>query len=462
MSDERAMNKMGTKAMFPLVMSMSLPAMFSMLIQALYNIVDSIFVSQLGSNALNAVSLAYPLQMVMISFAIGTAVGVNSLIARRLGAKRFDEANSAATHGVVIAIFTWLVFVVIGIFFAGPFISLFTDNQTILTYGTQYLNIVLTASLGCMISIMGEKTLQSTGNMIIPMLTQLLGAVINIALDPFFIHGYWIFPRLEVVGAALATVIAQFCSMLFIVIILITKKHEIKISFKKFRVKLSVLKQIYVVGFPAIIMQCIGSVMVSGINAIISVFASSVAIKEAYINVFGIYFKLQSFVFMPVFGLSQGTSPIIGYNYGARNMKRMYSALKLALLIAAVIMTLGFILFQFGSPLLLSLFEANELTVKLGVPAFKIISLCFVPAAVGITFSTLFQAVGKGMRSMLMSIMRQLLVLLPVAFLLAQYSLEIMWYSFPIAEAVALVTAILFFVNLLKKDFKRLETPLVD
>ena len=457
MSEANSMNKMGTKAMFPLILSMSLPAIFSMLIQALYNIIDSIFVSQLGSNALNAVSLAYPLQMIMISFAVGTGVGVNSLIARRLGAKRYDEASSAATHGILLAVITWVVFVVIGLFLSKPFIGLFTDNSTILTYGTQYLNIVLVASLGCLVSVMGEKILQATGNMIIPMLTQLLGAVVNIILDPFFIHGYWIFPRLEVKGAAIATVIAQFCSLFFIVIILIFKKHDVKISFRKFRFKLRIIKEIYVVGFPAIIMQCIGSVMVSGINAIISLFAPAVAVKEAYINVFGIYFKLQSFVFMPVFGLSQGISPIIGYNYGAKNKKRLYQALKLGMIIAAIIMVFGFLLFQFGSPFLLSLFEADELTVQYGIPAFKIISLCFVPAAVGITFSTLFQAVGKGLRSMLMSIMRQLLVILPVAFFLAQVSLESMWYAFPIAEGVALVTAILFFINLSRKDFKRLD-----
>lgn len=460
MSETKSLNKMGTKAMFPLLMSMSLPAMFSMLIQALYNIVDSIFVSQIGPAALNAVSLAYPLQMIMISFAVGTAVGVNSLIARRLGAKRYDEASSAATHGIVIAVVTWLLFVLIGLFFSRPFIALFSDNETIITYGTQYLNVVLIASLGCMVSVMGEKTLQATGNMIAPMLTQLLGAVINIILDPLFIHGYWIFPKLEVFGAAIATVIAQFCSMFFIIAILVFKSHDVKISFKNFKVKASVLKNIYVVGIPAIIMQSIGSVMVSGVNGIISAFASSVAIKEAYINVFGIYFKLQSFVFMPVFGLSQGTSPIIGYNYGARNKKRMYQALKICLLVAAVIMTLGFLLFQFGSPFLLSLFEADKLTVELGVPAFKIISLCFVPAAVGITFSTLFQAVGKGVRSMLMSIMRQLVVLLPAAFILGKISLSYLWYAFPIAEVFALVAALLFFINLVKNDFKKLDQPL--
>ncbi|MBR2715867.1 MAG: MATE family efflux transporter [Ruminococcus sp.] len=453
------MNKMGTKAMFPLVMSMSLPAMFSMLIQALYNIVDSIFVSQIGPQALNAVSLAYPLQMVMISFAVGTAVGVNSLIARRLGARRFDEASDAATHGIVIAIATWLLFVLIGIFASKPFIALFTDNETILTYATQYLQIVLIVSVGAIVSVMGEKTLQATGNMIIPMITQILGAVVNIILDPMLIHGIWIFPRLEVKGAAIATIIGQLCSMIFILLILFLKKHEVKISLRKFKLKLTVIKNIYIVGFPAIIMQCIGSVMVSGINAIISAFGATTAIKEAYINVFGIYFKLQSFVFMPVFGLSQGTSPIIGYNYGARNKKRMYSALKLCLSVAGIIMLLGFLLFQFGSPFLLSLFEADELTVKLGVPAFRIISLCFVPAAIGISFSTLFQAVGKGVRSMLMSIMRQLVVLLPSAYFLAQNSLEVLWYAFPIAEGIALVAAILFFINLVKNDFKKLDIP---
>lgn len=456
MSENVSLNKMGTKKMFPLVMSMSLPAMFSMMIQALYNVVDSIFVSQLGSNALNAVSLAYPLQMILISFAVGTAVGVNSLIARRLGAKNFKEASDAASHGLVLAIFTWILFVILGLFFAKPFISLFSDNQAIVRYGTQYLNVVLTFSLGCIIAVMCEKILQATGNMIIPMITQIIGAVINIILDPLFIHGYSIFPKLEVLGAAVATVIAQFCSMTFILLMLLLKKHDVKISFIKFKLKASVIKNIYIVGAPAVIMQSIGSVMVSGINAIISMFATSVLIKEACINVFGIYFKLQSFVFMPVFGLSQGTSPIIGYNYGARNKKRMYSAIKISLIVAVIIMSLGFVLFQFASEFLLSMFKADELTLQYGIPAFKVISLSFIPAAIGISFSTLFQAVGKGIRSMLMSILRQLVMLLPVAFLLAQISLEDIWYAFPISEVVCLAFAILFFVNLVKKDFKNL------
>ncbi len=457
MSQSGSINKMGSKPMFPLLMSMSLPAMFSMLIQALYNIVDSIFVSQLGSQALNAVSVAYPLQMILISFGVGTAVGVNSLIARRLGAKRFDEASDAATHGIVIAVVTWLLFLIIGAFLSKPFISLFSDNATIVSYGTEYLQIVLMCSLGCIVSVMGEKILQATGNMIIPMLTQILGAVVNIILDPMFIHGFGPIPRLEVKGAAIATIIGQFCSMFFIASMLIFKSHDVKISFKHFKLKATVLKNIYIVGFPAIIMQSIGSVMVSGINAIISMFAPNIDIKEAYINVFGIYFKLQSFVFMPVFGLSQGASPIIGYNYGAKNKKRMYQALKICLVVAVIIMVLGFILFQFGSGFLLSLFEADKLTLDLGIPAFKLISLCFIPAAIGISFSTLFQAVGKGVQSMCLSILRQLIVLLPSAFLLAHISLSVLWYAFPIAEAVALVVAVLLFINLAKKDFKKLD-----
>ena len=457
MSQSKSINKMESKAMFPLLMSMSLPAMFSMLIQALYNVVDSIFVSQIGSQALNAVSIAYPLQMILISFGVGTGIGVNSLIARRLGAKRFDEASDAATHGMVIAIVTWVVFLGIGAFLSKPFITLFSNNDTIITYGTEYLKVVLMCSLAAMVSMMGEKILQATGNMIIPMLTQILGAVVNIILDPLFIHGVGPFPKLEVKGAAIATIIGQLCSALFIVAMLIFKDHDIKISFRNFKFKMTVLKNIYMVGFPAIIMQSIGSVMVSGINAIISMFAPSIDIKEAYINVFGIYFKLQSFVFMPVFGLSQGTSPIIGYNYGARNKKRLYQALKICLAVAVVIMTFGFILFQFGSGFLLSLFEAEELTLELGIPAFKLISLCFIPAAIGISFSTMFQAVGKGVQSMCMSILRQLVVLLPSAFLLAHISLSVLWYAFPIAEGVALVVAILLFINLAKKDLKRLD-----
>lgn len=457
-------NKMGTKPMLPLVLTMSLPAMFSMMIQALYNVVDSIFVAQYHPDALQAVSLAYPLQMILISFGVGTAVGVNSLIARRLGAKNYKEANAAATTGLFLAVVNWVFFLLLGLFAARPFISLFTKDQTVIGYGATYLNIVLCVSFGMLVSTMGEKILQSTGNMIFPMLTQLLGAVINIILDPLLIFGVGFFPRMGVAGAAIATVIAQHCSMLFILLVLFLRKHEVKISFRGFRLQAMVLKNIYAVGFPAIIMQSIGSVMVSGINLIISVADITATYAAAYINAFGIYFKLQSFVFMPVFGLNQGVSPIIGYNYGARNKKRMYSAFNLGVVIAAGIMALGTLLFHVAPEWLLSLFEsdaaadmaANARLAEVGVPMLRIISLSFMFAACGIMFGTLFQAIGKGMYSMVMSVCRQLVVLLPVAFILSKVNMIVMWYAFPIAEVVCLLIAIGFFIRLRQKQFNQM------
>ena len=453
---------MGYKPMLPLVLSMSLPAMASMLIQALYNVVDSIFVANYSPLALTAVSLAYPLQMIAISFGVGTAVGVNSLIARRLGAKNYQEANAAATTGLFLSLFNWVLFLIIGLAVSGPFIRLFSDDPTVTEYGTQYLTIVLCGSFGMMFSLMGEKTLQATGNMIIPMLTQMLGAIVNIILDPLLIFGVGFFPEMGVTGAAVATIFGQFCSMTFIYIIFFTRKHAVKLRIKGFKLSGMVIRNIYAVGVPAIIMQSIGSMMVAGINAIISTAKIAAAVADAYINAFGAYFKLQSFVFMPVFGLSQGVSPIIGFNFGARNKQRMYSALKIALILAAAIMVGGMLLFQFGSEWLLSFFnsgdqQANALMAEVGAPTFRTISLSFVLAAVGITFSTLFQAVGKGLYSMIMSFSRQLIVLLPAAWLLSGIDMQAMWYAFPIAEVASLGLAMIFMMLLYKKTLKPMD-----
>lgn len=448
--------------MLPLLLSMSLPAMFSMLIQALYNVVDSIFVASYSPLALTAVSLAAPMQMVSISFAVGTAVGVNSLIARRLGAKNFKEANAAATTGIILAVLNWVFFLIIGLLLSRTFIAMFTDDSQVVEYGTQYLSIVLCVSIGMMLGNMGEKILQSTGNMILPMLSQLFGAIINIIFDPLLIFGIGPFPEMGVVGAAVATVFGQICGMLFIQINLFVRKHAVKITFKGFRMQVQIVKNIYAVGVPAIIMQSIGSVMVSGINAIISIAGVARDLTNAYINAFGAYFKLQSFVFMPVFGLTQGTSPIIGYNYGARNKKRMYSAFRIALIIAFSLLSAGFLLFQIAPEWILSFFAsgdtaANELMLEVGTPALRIISLSFFFAAFGIMFSTLFQAVGKGVYSMILSFARQLVVLLPAAFLLSKIELDAMWYAFPIAEIVALLLALVFFAKLRRKEFKMLD-----
>ena len=443
--------------MLPLVFGMSLPAMFSMLIQALYNIVDSIFVSNYSEDAFTAISLAMPLQMIAISFAVGTAVGVNSLIARRLGAKNFREADSAATTGLFLAVINWLIFLVVGLTLSGQFIAWFHDDPSVIACGAQYLSIVLCVSFGMMISVMGEKILQATGNMIFPMLTQLLGAVVNIIFDPLLIFGVGFFPELGIVGAAVATVFGQLCSMTFILIVLFVKKHDVTVRFKGFRPSGQVIRNIYAVGFPAIIMQSIGSVMVSGVNAIISTAQVSRVVADAYIRSFGAYFKLQSFIFMPVFGLNQGVMPIIGYNYGAGNKKRLYSAFRIGIIVAVIIMAAGTLLFQLAPGWLLSFFKPDAHMLQVGVPTFRIISLSFMLAALGIMFSALFQAVGKGLYSMIMSVCRQLVVLLPVAYLLAQGDLIMMWYAFPIAELACLGIAVAFFVSLRNKQLSKLK-----
>lgn len=452
-------NKLGTAPMFKLILSMSLPAMFSMLIQALYNIVDSVFVSNYsnsvmtGGESLLAVNIAFPLQMILVAVAVGAGVGVNSLIARRLGAKMQSEADSAATHGFVMSIIHWVLFVVIGIVVAQPFVSLYTNDTTVSECSVAYIRIALICSLGMNVACMLEKVLQSTGNMIMPMLSQLIGAVINIALDPVFIYVF----DLGVAGAAIATVISQHISALLCVFFLFGKKQLVKIRLKNFKLNGTTLKNIYVVALPAMVMQAIGSFMVMGINYIISLANANAVEKDAAINVFGVYFKLQSFVFMPVFGINQGSTPIVGFNYGAGNRKRMYGAIKWAAIFAVIIMTCGFIVFQIAPEALLGMFSPNKEMIEIGTVALRIISLCFIPAALGIVLTGVFQAVGKGIRSLIMSLLRQLGVIVPVAFFLSKISLKDMWFAFPIAEAVSLLVASLFFINLVKGDFKRLK-----
>ena len=443
-------NKMGIMPMTKLILTMSLPAIFSMTIMAMYNVVDSIFIGQYSQEGLNATSLAYPLQMLLIAVAVGTGVGINSLVSRRLGEKNFKEANEVATHGLLLSFFSYAIFLVLGIVISRPFMMLYTTNENIIEYGTQYLTVVLCFSLFAIIEVTIEKTLQATGNMIFPMLFQLTGAVINIIFDPLLIFGIGPFPELGVTGAAVATVFGQFCSMIFALLIIFLKSHLIKITFRKFKFSMKTVKNIYAVGFPSIIMQSIGSIMIVGLNGIL-------AASEASVTVLGVYYKLQSFVFMPCFGLNQGVMPIIGYNYGARNRKRVYSALKRGIIIGVIIMTLGTLAMWIIPEQLISMFGGTEELMKIGVPAFRIISLCFIPAAAGIIFTTLFQAVGKGMRSLIMSFARQLVLILPIAFIFSRiWGIGAVWYAFPIAEIFSLTIAICFFINLVKGDFKKL------
>lgn len=447
-------NKMGTAKMLPLIFSMALPAMFSMLVQALYNIVDSYFVSQVSEKALAAVSLAFPIQNLLVAFAVGTAVGVTSLIARRLGQGRHKEAGAAAVHGILLGVATSLLFAVYGAFFTTPFFQMFESDPEIVQMGDQYISICCIFSFGSFIAIMLEKTLQATGNMIWPMVFQLAGAVTNIILDPIFILGMFGFPAMGVAGAAIATVAGQMVSMIVSIVVIIFREHEITITFKGFKLDWTTIKNIYAVGLPAIFMQAVGTVMNIAMNAILSGFSTA-----AY-TVFGLYFKLQSFVFMPVFGLNQGLLPIMGYNYGAKNKKRLLSALKQGCLIALCIMVAGMLVFLLLPDKLLAIFNASQELLAIGVPALRIICTCFVFAALGIVTSTLFQAVGRGTYSLVVSLMRQLAVLVPVAWLLAAvtHNVNAVWFAFPIAETVSLLASAIFFVRLYKKEISHLET----
>lgn len=444
-------NKMGTEPVLRLILSMSLPAIFSMLVSSLYNVVDSYFVAKISESALTAVSIANPLQMLMISVGVGTGVGINSLVARRLGEGRNEEADRAATHGLLIGIFNWILFALIGIFLTDLFLNAMSENAEIIRMGKEYISIVTICSVGVFVQINVEKTLQATGNMIYPMISQLIGAITNIVLDPIFIFGLLGMPKMGVAGAAIATVVGQIFAMIFCLVIIFAKSHRVHITFRNFKLNGTTIKDIYAVGFPSMIMQSIGSVLVTIMNLILGGFS------DTAVAVYGIYFKLQSFVFMPVFGLNQGVMPIMGFNYGAGNKKRLLSALKFGSIIALIIMTMGTLLFMIFPYELLGIFNASEHMLEIGVPALRIISLCFIPAALGIMFSTLFQAVGMGGKSLLISVLRQLVLIAPIAYLLSMVGLYYVWFAFPIAEAFSLVASIVMLVLVYKKKLVYLD-----
>ena len=444
-------DKMGSTPMLRLILSMSLPTMFSMIIQAMYNIVDSVFVSSLGQDALTALSLAYPLQLMTISVAVGTGVGINSFISRRLGEKNQELANNGAANGIFISIISWLVFLLVGIFLTVPFFKLFNPTPGVMKYGVDYTSIILIFSVGVMVEIAIEKVLQATGNMIFPMIFQLIGAVSNIVLDPLFILGIGPFPRMEVAGAAIATVIGQILAMLFAIYIFFFKKHAVQVHVRNFKPSLKIIKNIYAVGFPSIIMQSISSVLVVGLNAILMGFS------EAAVSVHGIYYKMQSFVFMPVFGLNQGLMPIMGYNFGAKNKDRLHSAIRYGCIIAAFIMLCGTVIFWVFPAQILSLFNANDDILNMGIKAMRFISLSFLPAAIDIIFSTTFQAVGKGFSSMILSLLRQLVFILPAAFVLSNFGVNAVWFAYPIAEVGALIVAIFLYTRINRKVFSKLQ-----
>ncbi|MBQ4611410.1 MAG: MATE family efflux transporter [Clostridia bacterium] len=452
MENTRPQNKMGYIPVPGLILKMSLPMMVSMLVLATYNVVDSIFVSRISENALTAVSLVFPFQMIITAVAVGTGAGANSLIARRLGAQDQESADRAANNALFLSVASGLLFLVFFSLLTPALIGIFKPEAEIASLAVTYLSWVGIPAVFACVQVMEEKILQATGNTLHSMVIQLVGAVFNLIFDPILIFGLLGFPALGVAGAAIATVGGQLAGMILGAFLILNKKCLVKINFRGFRPCPDTIKDIYVVGIPSIFLQMVGSVMNVGLNKIL------ISFTPTAVSVMGVYFKLQSFVFMPVFGLNSGTMPIIGYNFGARSKKRVMEALKYGALYAFCIMIVGLCLFQFCAPFMLQLFDASPTMLEIGVPALRTISLCFPLAALGIMLSSLFQAIGNGRLSFLMSALRQLIILLPAAYVFSRlWGLGAVWYAFPVAEVISLVFAVIMLVKVYNAQIRYLE-----
>ena len=438
-------NIMGTMEINPLLVKLSVPMMISMLVQALYNVVDSVFVSWVSEEALTAVSLAFSLQNMMIAVGVGTGVGVNAMLSKSLGEKNQKRANATAENGIFLSACSFLVFLVIGLTCIKPYFYAQTSDDAIALQGIRYLSVCCIFSLGLFTQTMGEKLLAATGRTQLSMISQLVGAVVNIILDPIFIFGYCGEALSGTTGAAVATVIGQFCGAGMTLYFNTRKNPDIQLDFKGFRPSAKAIGRIYTVGLPSIAMQCVGSLMTFGMNLILMAFSSTA------VAVFGVYFKLQSFVFMPIFGLNNGMVPIISYNYGARRPERVKKTIRLAVCYAEGIMVLGFCIFEFFPGQVLGLFSASQAMLTIGIPAMRIICLHFLLAGTSIVLSSVFQALCNGLFSLIVSVCRQLFVLLPAAWLLARTgSVNNVWWAFLIAEIVSVLMSLAFYAHINK------------
>lgn len=445
-------NRMGTEHIPSLLMKMALPMMLSMLVQALYNVVDSIFVAKISEDALTALSVAFPLQNLMIAFATGLGVGINSLLSRALGEKDRQKADAAAGNGLFLELCAALLFVFIGFVLGPSFVRSQTSSAIVADHGITYVRICIGMGAFCFIAIFYERMLQATGKTHLAMIGQLVGALINIVFDPILIFGLLGFPKLGVAGAAIATVFGQFCGAMVSLAIHQKKNREIRITLSGLRPRSFTVRTILSVGIPSIIMGSIGSVMTYCVNRILDGFSSTA------VAVFGVYFKLQSFFFMPVFGLNNAMVPLIAYNYGARRPARMKQTIRWAVIYACSIMAVGLLLMQLMPDVFLRLFDASDDMLRIGVPALRTISLAFVGAGYAIVLSSTFQALGKGLYSMFVSIARQLVVLVPAAWLLSRTGqLSAVWWAFPIAELMSALVSTLFFLHLKKTLLLPLE-----
>lgn len=451
-----AENRMGVMPIQRLIVSMSWPMMLSMLIQALYNMVDSYFVSQISYEAFVALSYAYPAQTMMIAICVGTGVGVNSMLARRLGEKRAGEANAVAMNGYFVYLLSWVVFLIFALTMSRPFIGFFTNDAVVLGYGTQYTAIVIGASLGVCMQFAAERILQATGNAMGPMVVQGIGAVINLILDPIFIFGYFGVPAMGVAGAAIATVLGQFVGM-GVGFWMVARNKVLPLQLRGFRPSGATIRDIYRIGAPAIVMQSLGTVMTLGLNKIAGLPRMVAAFQDAPVFILGAYFKLQSFVFMPVFGINNGITPILGYNYGARNRKRITDGIHFSLGFALAIMAVGTVLFLAIPGPLMSIFSPTEAALALGVSALRVISVSFLFAGVSIILSAAFQALGAPKYSLIISLLRQLVIVLPAALLLVYVNPALVWWCLPIAEVLSCGVALLLYKRVHRQHIMPLE-----
>lgn len=448
-------NKMGTMSVGRLLISMSVPMMLSMLVQALYNIVDSVFVSRINEGALTAVSLAFPFQTLMIAVGGGTAVGINALLSMRLGQKNQEAVNKTAVNGIFLAFCEYALFVVVCLICVDPYLKSQTRNPLIIEYGQTYLSICMMCGFGLFFEFTLDRLLQSTGRTFYAMITQLTGAITNIIFDPILIFGLGPFPKMGIAGAAVATVAGQILGALASLYFNLRRNVEIQFRFKGFRPDPVIIGQIYKVGLPSIVLQAVGSVTTYGMNLILCKFKD---IADTAIAVYGAYFKLNSFVFMPVFGLNNGMVPIVAYNYGARNPKRITKTISLSVVCAFIIMSVGMILFETIPATLFSFFNASEQMLSIGIPALKLIAPSFLGAAVSIVLGSAFQALGDAVYSMIVSIARQLILLLPSAYLLSLSGvIHNVWWCFNIAEVLSLALSLFFFTRTYKHKIKPLS-----
>lgn len=439
-------NPMGYKPIFPLLMSMAFPPMISMLIQSLYNIIDSIFVAQLGESALTAVSLIYPLQNLSLAVSCGIGIAMNALIARHLGANDDEQASYAASQGMVMSVLHSLLFVVIGIFFIHPFLSMFTDSRDVIDYGMQYGTIVITLTFGSFIHIAVEKMFQACGNMMVPMIMQIVGAVVNIVLDPIFIFGYFGFPALGVTGAAVATIIGQMVACFLSIYLFYKYNEHIHLSFRHFHIDIETFQKLYSIAIPSGVMMCMPSILVSVLNGILA------SISQTAVAFFGVYFKLQSFVYMPSNGVVQGMRPIMSYNYGAKEKTRMDQTLKISCLTIGTILLAGTILFFAFPEFILSMFNANQSMLDIGISGLRILSLSFVLSTLGIVMAGVFESLGKGTLSLIISLIRQFIIIIPLSLLLIPViGIQGVWLTFPLSELIASIIAFILFMRVYKR-----------